>query len=123
MESTNRIFPSEAGTATEPIELTMDSFRPVEPPLRPRMDGKPAPREGRLPYAWQDPRGAARVAIMTPGGSYKSNNIHIDETMREIIVDADGIRILLDGENVVVYLDPEHPTVYWGGLCGVTFTA
>ena len=121
MESTNRIFPSEAGTATEPIELTMDSFRPVEPPLRPRMDGKPAPREGRLPYAWQDPRGAARVAIKTPGGSYESDSIHIDDEMGEIIIDADGTRILLDGENVVVYLKPEHPTVYRDVLCNVTF--
>lgn len=121
MESTNRIFPSEAGTATEPIALTMDSFRPVEPPLRPRMDGKPVPREDRLPYAWQDPRGAARVAITTPGGSYESGNFHIDETMGEIVIDADGIRILLDGENVVVYLDAENPTVYRDVLCNVTF--
>lgn len=118
METVNGIFPSEA---TEPIALTMDSFRPVEPPLRPRMDGKPAPREGRLPYAWQDPRGAAHVAITTPGGSYESHSIHIDEATGEITVDADGIRILLDGWNVVVYLDPEHPTVYRDVLCNVTF--
>lgn len=118
METVNGIFPSEA---TEPIELTMDSFRPVEPPLRPRMDGKPAPREDHLPYAWQDPRGAARVAITTPGGSYESDSIHIDDEMGEIIIDADGIRILLDGENVVVYLDAENPTVYRDVLCNVTF--
>lgn len=118
METVNGIFPSEA---TEPIELTMDSLRPVEPPLRPRMDGKPAPREDHLPYAWQDPRGAARVAITTPGGSYESDNIHIDDEMGEIIIAADGIRILLDGENVVVYLDAENPTVYRDVLCNVTF--
>ena len=29
MESTNRIFPSETSTASEPIDLTMDAFRPV----------------------------------------------------------------------------------------------
>lgn len=119
METVNGIFPSEA---SEHIDLTMDSFWPVEPPLRPRMDGKPAPREGRLPYAWQDPRSAARVAITTPGGSYESDSIHIDDEMGEIVIDADGTRILLDGQNVVVYLDPEHPTVYWDGLCDVAFT-
>lgn len=119
METVNGIFPSET---SEPIALTMDSFRPVEPPLRPRMDSKPAPREGRLPYAWQDPRSAARVAITTPGGSYESDSIRIDDEMGEIVIDADGIRILLDGQNVVVYLDPEHPTVYWDGLCDVAFT-
>ena len=123
MESTNRIFPSEASTASEPIDLTMDAFRPVEPPLRPRMDSGPAPRENLLPYAWQDPRSAARVAIRTPGGSYESRSFRIDEAMREIIIDADGVRILLDGRNVVVYLDTERPTVYWDGLCDVTFTA
>ena len=122
MESTNRIFPSEASTASEPIDLTMDAFRPVEPPLRPRMNSGPAPKEDLLPYAWQDPRDAARVAIRTPGGSYESDNIHIDEAMGEITVDVDGIRILLDGRNIVVYLDTEHPTVYWNTLCDVTFT-
>lgn len=35
MESTNRIFPS---AASEPIDLTMDAFCPVEPPLRLRTD-------------------------------------------------------------------------------------
>ena len=123
MESTNRIFPSEASTASEPIDLTMDAFCPVEPPLRPRMNSGPAPREELLPYAWQDPHSAARVAITTPGGSYESDSIHIDEAMGEIIIDADGIRILLDGRNVVMYLDTERPTVYWDGLCDVTFTA
>ena len=122
MESTNRIFPSEASTASEPIDLTMDAFCPVEPPLRPRMNSGPAPREELLPYAWQDPHSAARVAITTPGGSYESDSIHIDDEIGEITVDADGIRILLDGRNVVVYLDIEHPTVYWDGLCDVTFT-
>ena len=123
MESTSRIFPSETSTASEPIDLTMDAFCPVEPPLRPRMDSGPAPRENLLPYAWQDPRSAARVAIRTPGGSYESRSFRIDEAMGEITVDADGVRILLDGRNVVVYLDTEHPTVYWDGLCDVTFTA
>ena len=123
MESTNRIFPSEASTASEPIDLTMDAFCPVEPPLRPRMDSGPAPKEDLLPYAWQDPHSAARVAITTPGGSYESDSIHIDDEIGEITVDADGVRILLDGRNVVVYLDIEHPTVYWDGLCDVTFTA
>lgn len=120
MESTNRIFPSEA---TEPIALTMGAFRPVEPPLRPRMDGKPARKEDRLPYAWQDPRSAAHVVIKTPGGDYESDSIHIDEATGEIIVDADGVRILLDGQNVVVYLDAENPAVYQNALCDVTFTA
>ena len=88
----------------------MDAFCPVESPLRLRTDSGPAPRENLLPYAWQDPHSAARVAITTPGGSYESDNIHIDEAMGEITVDADGVRILLD------------PTVYWDGLCDVTFT-
>ena len=123
MESTNRIFPSEASTASEPIDLTMDAFRPVEPPLRPRMDSGPAPRENLLPYAWQDPRDAAHVAITTPGGNYESRSFRIDDEIGEITIDADGVRILLDGRNVVVYLDTEHPTVYWDGLCDVTFTA
>lgn len=118
METVNSIFSSET---IEPIALTMDSFRPVEPLLRPRMNSKPAPREDRLPYAWQDPCGAARVAITTPGGSYESDSIHIDDEMGEIIIDADGTRILLDGENVVVYLDAENPTVYRDVLCNVTF--
>lgn len=122
MESTNRIFPSETSTASEPIDLTMDAFRPVEPPLRPRTDSGPAPKEDLLPYAWQDPRGAAHVVIKTPGGSYESDSFHIDEAAGEITVDADGTRILLDGRNVVVYLDPEYPTVYWDGLCDVAFT-
>ncbi len=108
--------------SSEPIDLTMDAFCPVESPLRLRTDSGPAPRENLLPYAWQDPHSAARVAITTPGGSYESDNIHIDEAMGEITVDADGVRILLDGRNVVVYLDIEHPTVYWDGLCDVTFT-
>ena len=108
--------------SSEPIDLTMDAFCPVEPPLRPRMNSGPAPREELLPYAWQDPHSAARVAITTPGGSYESDSIHIDDEIGEITVDADGIRILLDGRNVVVYLDIEHPTVYWDGLCDVTFT-
>ena len=108
--------------SSEPIDLTMDAFRPVEPPLRPRMDSGPAPRENLLPYAWQDPHSAARVAITTPGGSYESDSIHIDDEIGEITVDADGVRILLDGRNVVVYLDTEHPTVYWNTLCDVTFT-
>ena len=119
METDNGIFPS---AASEPIDLTMDAFRPVEPPLRPRMDSGPAPRENLLPYAWQDPRSAARVAIRTPGGSYESRSFRIDDEIREIIIDADGVRILLDGRNVVVYLDTEHPTVYWEGLCDVAFT-
>lgn len=118
METVNGIFPSEA---TEPIALTMDSFRPVEPPLRPRMDSEPARKEVCLPYSWQDPRGAAHVAIKTPGGSYESDSFHIDDEMGEIIIDADGTRILLDGENVVVYLDAENPTVYRDVLCNVTF--
>ena len=108
--------------SSEPIDLTMDAFCPVEPPLRPRMNSGPAPREELLPYAWQDPHSAARVAITTPGGSYESDSIHIDDEIGEITVDADGVRILLDGRNVVVYLDIEHPTVYWDGLCDVTFT-
>ena len=83
--------------SSEPIDLTMDAFRPVEPPLRPRMDSGPAPRENLLPYAWQDPHSAARVAITTPGGSYESDSIHIDDEIGEITVDADGVRILLDG--------------------------
>ncbi len=119
METDNGIFPS---AASEPIDLTMDAFRPVEPPLRPRMDSGPAPKEDLLPYAWQDPHSAARVAITTPGGSYESDSIHIDDEIGEITIDADGVRILLDGRNVVVYLDIEHPTVYWDGLCDVTFT-
>ena len=123
MESTNRICPSETSTASEPIDLTMDAFYPIEPPLRFRMDSGPAPRECLLPYAWQDPCDAAHVAIRTPGGSYESRSFRIDEAMGEITVDADGVRILLDGRNVVVYLDTEHPTVYWDGLCDVTFTA
>ena len=123
MESTSRIFPSETSTASEPIDLTMDAFCPVEPPLRPRMDSGPAPRENLLPYAWQDPRSAARVAIRTPGGSYESRSFRIDDEIGEITIDAAGVRILLDGRNVVVYLDTEHPTVYWDGLRDVTFTA
>lgn len=118
METDNGIFPSEA---SEPIDLTMDSFRPVESPLRPRMDSEPAPKDDRLPYAWQDPRGAAHVVIKTPGGSYESDSFHIDEAIGEIVIDADGIRILLDGRNVVVYLDAENPTVYRDVLCNVTF--
>lgn len=121
METGNHISPSQPGTSSEPIALTMDAFCPVEPPLRPRMDSKPVPREDRLPYAWQDPRGAARVAIKTPGGSYESDSIHIDDEMGEIIIDADGTRILLDGENVVVYLDSKNPTIYRNTLCDVTF--
>ena len=108
--------------SSEPIDLTMDAFRPVEPPLRPRMDSGPAPRENLLPYAWQDPRSAARIAIRTPGGSYESRSFRIDDEIGEITIDADGVRILLDGRNVVVYLDPEYPTVYWDGLCDVAFT-
>ena len=119
MESTNRIFPS---AASEPIDLTMDAFCPVEPPLRLPTDSGPAPKEDRLPYAWQDPHSAAHVVIKTPGGSYESDNIHIDEAAGEITVDADGVRILLDGRNVVVYLNTERPTVYWEGLCDVAFT-
>lgn len=122
MESANRIFPSEAAVSSEPIDLTMDAFCPVEPPYRLRMDGEPVRKEGRLPYVWQDPRSAARVVITAPGGSYESDSIHIDEATREITVDADGIRILLDGRNVVVYLDAENPTVYRDGLCDVAFT-
>ena len=120
METDNGIFPS---AASEPIDLTMDAFCPVEPPLRPRMNSGPAPREELLPYAWQDPHSAARVAIRTPGGSYESRSFRIDDEIGEITIDADGVRILLDGRNVVVYLDTEHPTVYWDGLCDVTFTA
>ena len=120
METDNGIFPS---AASEPIDLTMDAFRPVEPPLRPRMDSGPAPRENLLPYAWQDHRSAARIAIRTPGGSYESRSFRIDDEIGEITIDADGVCILLDGRNVVVYLDTEHPTVYWDGLCDVTFTA
>ena len=120
METDNRIFPLEAGVASEPIALTMDLFRPVEPPHRSRMDSEPAPKDDRLPYAWQDPRGAARVAITTPGGSYESDSFHIDEAMGEIVIDADGIRILLDGRNVVVYLDTKNPTIYRNTLCDVT---
>ena len=108
--------------SSEPIDLTMDAFCPVESPLRLRTDSGPAPRENLLPYAWQDPHSAARVAITTPGGSYESDSIHIDEAMGEIIIDADGVRILLDGRKVVVYLYTEHPTVYWNTLCDVTFT-
>ena len=81
MESTNRICPSEPSTASEPIDLTMDAFCPVEPPLRPRMDSGPAPKEDLLPYAWQDPRDAAHVAITTPGGNYESDSFRIDEAM------------------------------------------
>ena len=120
METDNGIFPS---AASEPIDLTMDAFCPVEPPLRPRMDSGPAPRENLLPYAWQDPRDAAHVAITTPGGNYESRSFRIDDEIGEITIDADGVCILLDGRNVVVYLDTEHPTVYWDGLCDVTFTA
>ena len=123
MESTSRIFPSETSTASEPIDLTMDAFYPIEPPLRFRTDSGPAPKEDLLPYAWQDPRNAACIAIRTPGGSYESRSFRIDDEIGEITVDADGVRILLDGRNVVVYLDTERPTVYWDGLCDVTFTA
>lgn len=83
--------------SSEPIDLTMDAFCPVEPPLRPRMNSGPAPREELLPYAWQDPHSAARVAIRTPGGSYESRSFRIDDEIGEITVDADGVRILLDG--------------------------
>lgn len=117
METDNNVFPSEA---SEPIDLTMDLFRSVEPPLRPRMDSGPAPKDGRLPYAWQDPRGAAHVVIKTPSGSYESDSFHIDEAAGEITVDADGTRILLDGWNVVVYLDSKNPTIYRNTLCDVT---
>ena len=106
--------------SSEPIDLTMDAFRPVEPPLRPRMDSGPAPRENLLPYAWQDPRSAARVAIRTPGGSYESRSFRIDDEIGEITIDADGVRILLDGRNVVVYLDSKNPTIYRNTLCDVT---
>ncbi|NBI82075.1 hypothetical protein D3Z48_08255 [Clostridiaceae bacterium] len=123
MESTSRIFPSETSTASEPIDLTMDAFYPIEPPLRFRTDSGPAPKEDLLPYAWQDPRNAACIAIRTPGGSYESRSFRIDDEIGEITIDADGVCILLDGRNVVVYLDTEHPTVYWDGLCDVTFTA
>ena len=123
MESTSRIFPSETSTASEPIDLTMDAFYPIEPPLRFRTDSGPAPKEDLLPYAWQDPRNAACIAIRTPGGSYESRSFRIDDEIGEITIDADGVRILLDGRNVVVYLDTERPTVYWDGLCDVTFTA
>ena len=122
MESTSRIFPSETSTASEPIDLTMDAFYPIEPPLRFRTDSGPAPKEDLLPYAWQDPRNAACIAIRTPGGSYESRSFRIDDEIGEITIDADGVRILLDGRNVVVYLDTEHPTVYWEGLCDVAFT-
>ena len=108
--------------SSEPIDLTMDAFCPVESPLRLRTDSGPAPRENLLPYAWQDPHSAARVAITTPGGSYESDSIHIDDEIGEITVDADGVRILLDGRNVVVYLYIEHPTFFWYGMCVVTFT-
>ena len=76
-----------------------------------RTDSGPAPKEDLLPYAWQDPRNAACIAIRTPGGSYESRSFRIDDEIGEITIDADGVCILLDGRNVVVYLDTEHPTV------------
>ena len=96
MESTSRIFPSETSTASEPIDLTMDAFYPIEPPLRFRTDSGPAPKEDLLPYAWQDPRNAACIAIRTPGGSYESRSFRIDDEIGEITIDADGVCILLD---------------------------
>lgn len=106
--------------STEPIELTMDSFQPVESLTPFRMDSRIA-TERPLPYAQQDPRSAAHVTIKTPGGSYESSNIRIDEEAGEITIDADGIRILLDRRNVVVYRDPENPTIYSNTRCDVRF--
>ena len=34
--------------SSEPIDLTMDAFCPVEPPLRPRMNSGPAPKEDTM---------------------------------------------------------------------------
>ena len=118
----NHTVPSEAGTSSDPIELTMDAFRPVESLTPFRMDSKIA-TEKPLPYAEQDPRNAVRVTIKTPDGSYVSNSIRIDETMGEIIIDADGIRILLDRRNVVVYPYSDSPAVYPKARCDVRFTA
>ena len=106
--------------STEPVELSMDAFRPVEIPLRLNMD---AMREKPLPYAAQDPLNAARVTIVTPDGSYESAYIRIDEEAGEITIDADGIRILLDRRNVVVYLDSNSPAIYPKARCDVRFTA
>ena len=52
METDNGIFPS---AASEPIDLTMDAFRPVEPPLRPRTDSGPAPKEDSYPTHGRTP--------------------------------------------------------------------
>ena len=122
MTPSNHTLPSEAGTASEPIELTMDAFRPVESLAPFNMDGRIA-TEKPLPYAAQDPRRAARVTVKTPDGSYESSNIRIDEEAGEITIDADGIRILLDRRNIVVYRDPENPVIYRNVRCDVRFMA
>ena len=143
MENTNCIFPSEAGTASEPIDLTMDAFCPVEPPLRPRMNSGPAPKEDTMAQelagmkrrmVWSfvfliplfyismgHMMGAPLPAFLV--GHENAVAFGLPQLLLTLPVDADGVRILLDGRNVVVYLDTEHPTVYWDGLCDVTFTA
>ena len=121
MKPSNHTFPSEAGTASDPIELTMDAFRPIESLTPFRMDSRIATKE-RLPYAEQNPHNAAHVTVKTPDGSYESTSIRIDAEAGEIIVEADGVRILLDRRNVVVYRDPENPSIYRSFHCDVRFT-
>lgn len=118
MNPSNHTFPSEASTFSEPVELTMDAFRPIEPPLQLNMDTVKKP----LPYASQNPRSATHVTVKTPAGIYQSDDIRIDEEAGEITIDADGVRVLLDQRNVAVYLEPENPTIYRNVRCDVRFT-
>ena len=108
--------------SNEPIELSMDSFQPIESPLPFRMDSRVATAKP-LPYAEQAPRRATHVTVRTPDSSYESTSSRIDEEAGEITIDADGIRILLDRRNVVVFPDSDSPTIYPQTRCNVRFTA